>query len=100
MGSERGRFTSHSLLLLLSNLPGTVAGFLACRGRFWQRRGGARWSETVAGMLTEKERERATPLVLERESELTERDERRGTVASDSMQFAGEDRYDSWWSEL
>ena len=54
----------------------------------------------MAGVLTEKERERATPLVLERESELTKRDERRGTVASDSMQVAGKDRYDSWWSEL
>ena len=55
-----------SLLWLLLLLPSveTTAGLLACKGSFWKRRGGARWSETVAGMLTERERERTAGLVF------------------------------------
>ena len=65
--SERARVTLLSWLLPLLPSAETTAGLLACRGSFWQRRGGARWLETVARMLTERERERASGLLLSRE---------------------------------
>ena len=74
--SERARVTSLSWLLLLLPSAETTAGLLARRGSFWQRRGGARWSETVDGALTERERERQWSGFLERETE-TERERER-----------------------
>ena len=57
MRSEVAGLLGWRWLLLLLPWAETTAGLLACRGSFWQRRGGARWSETVTGMLREGERE-------------------------------------------
>ena len=74
--AEGARVTPLSWLVLLLPSAETTAGLLACRGSFWQRRGGARWSETVAGVLTERERESFRSVVFCRE-----REEKNETVA-------------------